>query len=69
MQCKGSGTGVMMKDEIRFSGRDLAETQAKERRRRMEAARREGLGELTGKPLPLSAALARLTRAAMREAA
>lgn len=60
----------MMKDEIDVSGHDLAETLAKDRRRRAEAVQRSGLGELPSMLLPLSVAVARLTaRSNMREAA
>ena len=60
----------MMNGEMDVSGHDLAETLAKERRRRFEASQVQDIGHLSGLLLPLSIALARLSaRCDVRDAA
>lgn len=51
----------MMTTEIDVSGYDMAETLAKDRRRRSEAALSEGMAELDALLLPLTLAVARLS--------
>ena len=50
-----------MTTEIDVSGYDMAETLAKDRRRRSEAALSEGMTELDALLLPLTLAVARLS--------
>lgn len=50
-----------MISKIDVSGYDMAETLAKERRRRHEAEMSEGMGELDALFLPLALAVARLS--------
>ncbi|MCV0414937.1 MAG: hypothetical protein K5831_08635 [Brevundimonas sp.] len=58
-----------MTTEIDVSGYDMAETLAKDRRRRSEAALSEGMTELDALLLPLTLAVARLSaRMRMAEA-
>lgn len=50
-----------MISKIDVSGYDMAETLAKDRRRRREAEMSEGMGELDALLLPLALAVARLS--------